>query len=991
MSAKQHNRAWGWRQSALAVAIAALSTTPALGAETSGGSLKGRVTNSSGVGLANAEITVKHKDKGITRQVTTNESGDYLLRNLPVGEYDLMLDKSGFGEVSVSNVLIRVGQASVYDGQLLADHETMETIEVFGALQRMVDTGTSTAGLVITQEQLDAMPVGNGFEAMAVLAPGVSSSSKFGASSFGGSSSAENLYYLNGLNVSTIKTGIGSIRLPWEAIQQTEIKTGGINPEFGGALGGVVNAVSKSGSNEFNVGASYRLDPNAFKQNHDSVFDDAGDYHINTEQDSLTFQEANIWASGPLIEDKAFFYALYNPRNTKDTWAYGSSYTERERKEDRWFVTVDYQITDNHRIDVTGINYERNGERDGFAYDPASDRVGDFVSTTKERDGGQVYGFHYNGQLTDRFAVDVVLGQTREKVYNTAQNALPGVWDCRTGNCIAYSNHTDSSIVEEDYTRNQYKVDLRYDFDDHALQVGMDQTELNVDYLSTQNGAPGANGWWEVRVASANDVSGLPQGEEYIRQRIRDRGTDSTVTARAFYVQDSWQVSSDLVLNLGARYEQFENTVTGGEAYVDTAGLSPRLQAVWDVFGDGDTKAFASFGRYYQPVSANMNITQGSYSRETMDYYALAGVDADGRPLLSADGSPERGAKVRDTYVRQAGIVEPALIASGSLKGMYADEFTLGFERVVLDGMVVGVRGVYRDLKRSVEDTDIGPVLEKYFADNGITDNVGQGSYYVLNNPGEAISISYDFDGDGVVDNIHLSEADLALPKPSRTYTALETTFRGNLTDKLYLDVSYVLSKSHGNTEGLVRTDNGQADPGWTTSYDYADLMDHGKGDLPNDRRHVFKLNGYYDLTENWVAGFVATVASGAPKNYFSVHPDGVDSCSAGSPWEACASQWYDEASFYDENGNPAPRGSAGRLDWTTRVDLSLAYNVDLSMGRVNVKGTVYNLFNADTATAIVEQRSIETQNGRVRNPNYGLADERLTARFVTLEARYEF
>ena len=445
-------------------------------------------------------------------------------------------------------------------------------------------------------------------------------------------------------------------------------------------------------------------------------------------------------------------------------------------------------------------------------------------------------------------------------------------------------------------------------------------------------------------------------------------------------------MTDTLALNIGARYEQFENTVTGGEAFVDSDGFSPRIQAVWDFNGDGDSKAFATYGRYYQPVSANMNITQGSYSRETFDYYALGDLDTNGRPALMGDGSPSRG-DLLHSYVRQQGIVEPDLIASGNLEAMYADEFTLGFETLVFDDMVLGVRGIYRDLKRSVEDTDIGPVLSNYLAANGIEDNVGQSSYYVLMNPGEDVAISYDFDGDGIADSVNLSAGELALPKPKRRYLALETTLRGQVTDRFYVDASYTWSHSYGNTEGLVRTDNDQADPGWTTSYDYADLMDHSSGDLPNDHRHAFKLNGFYDISENLTFGFVTSLVSGRPKNYFSVHPVGVDSCAGGSPWSDCASQSYGEVSFYDENGNPTPRGTAGNLPWSKQLDMSLAYTVPMFDGELLLKGTVYNVLNDDAPLDIIETR---TKAGEL-NPDYGLTESMAGARFFSLVARYDF
>ncbi|WP_226704577.1 TonB-dependent receptor [Microbulbifer elongatus] len=389
----------------LALAVSAtLASTSAIAADTSGGTLKGQVISASGETLAGAEITVTHIGKGFTRTVTSNAKGEYNLRNLPVGEYTVSFEKDGYSPSTAPEVLVRVGQAVVYDGTLAVPGEVLEVVEVTGTMRRPVDTGSSTAGVVITQEKLELLPVNTGFEAMAQLAPGVvvAGGSNFnGASSFGGASSAENGYYLNGLNVSNIKTGLGSISLPWEAISQTQVKTGAIDPEFGGALGGIINAVSKSGNNEFNFGSQLRMDPDSLRSQHDSVTNAAGEYTINTRQSSMDFQEAQVWASGPIVQDKAFFYALYSPRKTDDTWASGSSYYDRTREEDRWLVKLDWFINDDHAIDFTAINNEENGEYHSFAYDPAQNQIGSGLGQTKSREGGQVFGAHYNGRLTE--------------------------------------------------------------------------------------------------------------------------------------------------------------------------------------------------------------------------------------------------------------------------------------------------------------------------------------------------------------------------------------------------------------------------------------------------------------------------------------------------------------------------------------------------------------------------------------------------------------
>lgn len=167
--------------------------------------------------------------------------------------------------------------------------------------------------------------------------------------------------------------------------------------------------------------------------------------------------------------------------------------------------------------------------------------------------------------------------------------------------------------------------------------------------------------------------------------------------------------------------------------------------------------------------------------------------------------------------------------------------------------------------------------------------------------------------------------------------------------------------------------------------------MDHGYGNLPNDHRHAFKFSGSYNITDNFIAGLVARTTSGRPQSYFSVHPKNVDSCAEGNPWDACISRYYDHASHYDENGNPAPRGSAGTLPWVTNVDLSMSYFTELMGNEVSLKATVYNLLNADSALNINEERTRYGDDGIELNPDYGMVTGRQAARYVSLTARMVF
>ncbi|GIU24128.1 Oar protein [Shewanella colwelliana] len=982
---------------AIAVGSVLLMSAPAAMAVDGSSIVKGQVASSTGSNIANATITLKHKTKGLVYTVQTNDKGEYILRNVPVGKYDITISKDGFIQSEQNDVEVTIGQSIILDGQLATQGEdNIERIAVTGSMIRRVDMASSTSGVTFTQSDLQSMPVNTGFESIALLAPGTSApgGSNFkGASSFGGASAAENGYYFNGMNVTSIRTGLGSIRLPWEAISQTQVQTGGVSPEFGGALGGIVNAVSKSGENEFSFGTEVRWDPSSTRSSHDSLFNSEGVIQTNTAQDSYDFKELQLWASGAIVEDKLFFYGLFAPRREDQDWAGSTVKTNREREEDRWFAKVDWFINSDHSFGLSAMNNKRTWTNTNYAYDWETNIVGEQEGVAAPgEDGGQMYSLNYNGYFSDDFSVSAVVGRTSENVENVVASTNPSVYDYRNGSYL--STHTNSSVSEEEYIRDQARIDFNWDLESHSIQFGVDYTKVTVDFSSGQNGVGDAEGWWSVKTAGVDDRSGAPVGTDFIERRIRTRYTDSEVTSLAFYANDSWQVTDQLVLNLGLRYSGFDNTVSDGREYVSIDNqIAPRLQAIYDVFGDGSAKVFATYGRYFQPVSANMNITQGSSSIEWFEYSELDQVDANGQPILEADGSPSRGAMLRDRYWRQRGITEPGLIASANLKPMYSDEFTVGYQQELFDTMSGGVRFVYRDLGRSVEDTDVGPVLAKKLQELGIDDNVGQGSYYVLNNPGEAIQMSYDFDGDGQVDDVTLSAEELMLPKAERKYLAMEFTLDGNVTDDLTINSSYTWSHSYGNTEGLVKTDNNQADPGWTTSYDYGDLMDHSNGDLPNDHRHSIKISGAYKITDDLIFGLVARTTSGRPQSMFSQHPDSVDSCAPGNPWEDCISRYYDQASHYDENGNPAPRGTAGNLPWVTNVDMSLMYKTELLGGGFSVKGTVYNVLNSDTATNINEERAryADTANGLELNPDYGMTTDRQTERYFSLVARYEF
>lgn len=275
--------------------------------------------------------------------------------------------------------------------------------------------------------------------------------------------------------------------------------------------------------------------------------------------------------------------------------------------------------------------------------------------------------------------------------------------------------------------------------------------------------------------------------------RVSETYASGTLRNRAggLFLQDSWQATDRWRLNLGLRWE--------AQAFLDTNGdvaqtindqFAPRLGFIFQPGRIGTQRIYGSAGRFYQDMLLNAS---GYYDGETVYGWTLC----DGDPLDPA--SECEGGASQSTI---SGVTE-------GLVGQHYDELTLGYERQVGQGLKVGVRGVYRSLQRAIED---GQDLE---ADE-----------WVLGNPGYGPLDEY--------------------PQASREYTALELTAEKTVGQGLMLVGSYVLSRTHGNYQGMFETDYWMPRPNVGIYFDHPDLMENADGLLPQDRRHSFKLAASY-------------------------------------------------------------------------------------------------------------------------------------------------
>lgn len=1007
-----------WRKALIAVAVAGcLAHTPisyASGDPT--GQLKGVVKTYSGAQIANAKILITHLEKGFTREIRADENGEYILKNLPVGTYQVTISKEGFDSLKQESLVINVGTTANLNATLVSG--SVERITVTGAKLAQIDLSNASAGLVVTAAELAKLPVAEDVTSVVLMAPGTSAAdSDFGnIASISGASAAENGYYLNGLDITDMRKGMGWTTFPWEAVKETQVITGGASSQFGRFIGGVTNLVSKSGTNEWQASVKLDYQPRSLAETSPDLnwYDNQGRYDliINNHEDSTDWRELSLSFGGPIIEDKMFFYLLYAPSKYQETYAnpgallnsngtpINSTYWSNTRERDQLFANVDFYLFSDHSINLMYASSQSDYANTKSLYNIQAGPFSASRPIASEREASFA-SVSYRGSITDDISFSTTLGRVKDE-YSAVDGTslLNPIIDERTSANTPIGGWIGVSDDINGDQRDVFRLDIEWALDAHTIKFGYDKEEIEswrdfhyhgptpplneyLLYRTTVNG---------FTVNGDNGTFNVPSGD-YARGRIFTKVANIIGESEAWYVEDSWQVHDHVVLNVGLRNEVFSNYTGQAEKYAEIDDQwAPRFSAIWDVFGNSEHKAFVNYGRYFQPISQNTGVRMTAQEYNIYTYYPIAGFNANGVANL---GSPY------GTVTYGDGTMRPGwAYGATNMKPMYEDEWSLGYEWAANEDWTLGARVIYRDLISAIEDSAIWYGVEAWCADTGTDCSGYDTSSLVWNggmarvfNPGNDLTMLEDLNGDGTPEQVTIPASYLGYPDMERTYKALELTWKGKISDDFRLQGSYTYSKSEGNTEGLLKSDNDQSDPGWTRSYDSPELTDYGYGYLPNDHRHKFKLWGTYAISENLAAGFFYNAQSGRPMNAFGYHPldDGAcanvhttpDNC-----WDA-----YGAENFY-AGFEPSPRGSRGRTPWVQSFDLSMQYALPLNVGDLYFKVDVINLFNFAHATQLNEYHDVDVnpsnQTYRV-NSTYGKPTSWQTPRYVNLSVRYDF
>lgn len=950
----------GMKRSALTVALGLCFAGGVQAQTNTSGAVNGRAA-------AGDTITITNPATGFSRTITVDADGSYRFAQLPSGQYQVT--RNG-GTPRTTNV--NVGTSSNVDFVTSSGGaQTLDTVTVIGTgAVNPIDVSSVESTTILTAEQVAKIPVPRNATSVALLAPGTvrgATAAGFGSlPSFGGSSVAENQYYVNGFNITNTFKNLAFAQVPFEAIAESQVKTGGYGAEFGRSTGGVINMITKRGTNEFKAGGNVFWSPESLEESSPDLFYNNGLWVSNNSNDKGWEATASLWASGALIKDRLFAYGLIQygkTQSTSFTSRFGSVNLDSSSERPQYLAKVDWAITDSHSLELTAFSDKREFEDDYYTAvfpniasgDPTT-TFGTFRGTDFNEAGGDSYVARYTGYLTDNFTISALYGHgefsrsnygvsaaglTQEYTGNltgpvagcpiisdtrrgVSTGARPAIKGCSFINFLGRRDALD--------TRDQFRIDAEWQLGDHLLRFGYDADQFeSVDGRAYSGGA----------VFTYQTTGPITAPVERVRYRSFRTGANVGVDQQAFYIEDTWNVTDNFIAYLGLRWDTFENKNGEGETYVEIKNqFAPRLGFSWDVFGDSTFKVFGNAGRYALPLTAGVATRAASASLFEEIYYSYTGVDpATGAPTgLTRIVNPSTGSTATRFLNGEDGNPKFAAgYAVRNLEPMYQDEYILGFQNQLTENFSLGVRGIHRDLKSAIDDSCDYATLFNYVTGNGPG---AKFNYCFLFNPGKDAVVFADFNGDGTAEEKTIPGA-LLSTKAKRYYTALEFFAQGNW-DRFFMQGSYTFARAIGDTEGGVRSDNGQADTGTTSDFDYLATQIGAYGYGPNDRRHSLKMFGNFDLSDEVSIGANLLVQSGRPISCIGIYK-GFETSHYGNIHFSC------DPGVPNASGNNGStivgRGTVGRTPWTQTLDLNAAYKPAWFEG-LQFKVDVFNVFN---------------------------------------------
>ncbi|MFW6173070.1 MAG: TonB-dependent receptor [Elusimicrobiota bacterium] len=893
------------------------------------GSIRGTIVDEDeGQPLPGILISISSPSLMGTQTQVSDEEGNFRFVSLSPGVYTLVAELEGFRRRSIRDIKVTL-EKTVNLNIEMAIGGLEEEVEVT-AVAPTVDVKASKLTTNVTREFFDSLPKGRTFQDMVYLAPGVMKDEH--GISFSGATGLENQFVIDGTLATGVVYGNDAITdIAYEFVEEVQAKTGGYEAEYGGALGGVVNVITKSGGNEYHgeVRFNYQTDK-LYAEPKIGLY---GEGAIG----EFTHYDFSASFGGYLVKDKLWFFLALAP-SFRTTYHNPVNYITEEvgkfEQKNTIYVfsgKLTFRFNPNHKITLS--SFGNPGKQQG--YNPGSMQDWDSDWQCDFNTGSMNTSFKYDGIIGENWLIHALVGRYIADLKDVPSNPDVPMITYQQG-YLGYPSGWTTGGYNDYYGRYALKnfsgrwsifADVTRFWGDHTIKAGVQYIYNEAEKINKTLGD-----WAIAYYPNFN----------YRRERKYETQGHLFSDTLSIFIQDSWNITPRLVLNLGIRMENQNIHASDPSEFYEPhetvlnfnflQQLSPRIGFSYDFLGNGKSKIFGSYGRYFETVPLDINIRQFGYETDIWRYYRLdtgelyEELNIGGSPTIFAADLPGEDSEMYPPYI---------------------EEFILGFENELITNFSINVRGVYKRLGMFMEDGSFD-----------------YGETFVLFNPGKHLKGDYSTDPVG-------------FPDPKREYKALEIMLNKMFSDNYQFSISYIYSSVKGNMSGLA--EGGQTDPNITSLWDMPDLMFNTYGNLANERPHQFKLDGIYVFPFGLNVGASFRARSGRPYT------------DRGTP------AWYGSV-FLD------PRGTSGRLPALYQLDMHLEYGFRITGKRLAIYADVFNVLNSRTKVELETRYTRNTYYGypdgilppwtKPTNPDnelYGKATEYQAPFRVLLGIRFSF
>jgi hypothetical protein len=678
----------------IALAMVALAIAGPSFGQSGTGSIDGRVFDEQKAAIPGVTITARNVATGLTRTTMSGTEGTFHFEAMPAGTYDITAEIQGFSQQIRKGIVVQVGTSSVADFTMKVG-ELTETVTVTGETP-LVQTTRSDVGQVITTTLVENMPLnGRKFQDLSLLVPGTRPSNYYdptktevGGISYGGlTGRSVNISVDGGDNNDGVVRGLLQ-QFSADAIQEYKVTTQRYSAEFGRSTGGLVNVITKSGTNDIR-GSAFLFGRNE-RLNATTHFEElAIEAGTQPEKSPFSQQQVGGTVGGPIKRDRAHYFFSYEYNRRDD---YSNVFTNGVLPEEEGPFKSPFR---NHLLTA----------KTDFELRPGNNLIVRYAREDQKTDNDFVGGnFVRSNSARNTNVIDSLIGKDTavigtgklneflvlyQRFENNIRADFPDIPQIATPDFTYGANvNTPQQTIQE---RWQVKNDFAFRKEgwggDHDFKVGGEIIRSHYGGFFT----PTLYGYF-------NFANSLPGGINSYLNSIADvfTGTagnnvaDDNWTYVAAYFQDDFKPTNRLTLNLGLRYEvqagpynndfqtlALQAIAAAGypaERKLDKNNVGPRVGFALDVRGDGRTVVRGGYGLYYDEIFQNITL----YERWSDVRTPLFFVSASPAPWTPAFYSANREA-IRNSFIDPSFAGQLMRLTAPDLKQPYSHQFNAGF------------------------------------------------------------------------------------------------------------------------------------------------------------------------------------------------------------------------------------------------------------------------------------------------------------------------